>query len=53
VIIPGDSLQINNKSVSQNIYGAVVACQNPSLTYMALAAMPADFAVNEMKKRNL
>jgi choline dehydrogenase-like flavoprotein len=29
------------------------ACQNPSLTYMALTARAADFAVNEMKRRKL
>lgn len=29
------------------------ACQNPSLTYMALTARAADFAVNELTKRNL
>jgi choline dehydrogenase-like flavoprotein len=29
------------------------ACQNPSLTYMALTARAADFAVNELKKQNL
>ena len=29
------------------------ACQNPSLTYMALTARAADFAVEEMKRRNL
>jgi choline dehydrogenase-like flavoprotein len=29
------------------------ACQNPSLTYMALTARAADFAVQELKKRNL
>ncbi len=29
------------------------ACQNPSLTYMALTARAADFAVSEMKKQNL
>jgi glucoside 3-dehydrogenase (cytochrome c) catalytic subunit len=29
------------------------ACQNPSLTYMALTARAADFAVNELKKRTL
>jgi choline dehydrogenase-like flavoprotein len=28
-------------------------CQNPSLTYMALTARAADFAVSELKKRNL
>jgi choline dehydrogenase-like flavoprotein len=29
------------------------ACQNPSLTYMALTARAVDYAVSEMKKRNL
>jgi len=29
------------------------ACQNPSLTYMALTARAADFAVTELKKMNL
>ena len=29
------------------------ACQNPSLTYMALTARAADYAVNELKKLNL
>ena len=29
------------------------ACQNPSLTYMALTARAVDYAVNEMKKQNL
>jgi choline dehydrogenase-like flavoprotein len=29
------------------------ACQNPSLTYMAMTARAADFAVNELKKRSI
>jgi choline dehydrogenase-like flavoprotein len=29
------------------------ACQNPSITYMALTARAVDFAVTEMKKRNI
>ena len=29
------------------------ACQNPSLTYMALTARAADFAVRELDRRNL
>jgi choline dehydrogenase-like flavoprotein len=29
------------------------ACQNPSLTYMALTARAADFALNELKKNNI
>jgi len=32
---------------------ASAACQNPSLTYMALTARAADFAVSELKKGNL
>lgn len=29
------------------------ACQNPSLTYMALTARACDFAVNELKRKNI
>jgi choline dehydrogenase-like flavoprotein len=29
------------------------ACQNPSITYMALTARAADYAVAELKKGNL
>jgi choline dehydrogenase-like flavoprotein len=29
------------------------SCVNPSLTYMALTARAADFAVNELKSRNI
>ena len=29
------------------------ACQNPSLTYMALTARAADFAVRELNKQNI
>ncbi|MDF2772853.1 MAG: oxidoreductase, partial [Geminicoccaceae bacterium] len=32
---------------------ASAACQNPSLTYMALTARAADYAVNEINRRNL
>ena len=32
---------------------ASTACQNPSLTYMALTARAADFAVGELNRRNL
>ena len=44
---------------AQNVFvtdGAAMvssACQNPSLTYMALTARSADFAVTELKKRNI
>jgi choline dehydrogenase-like flavoprotein len=29
------------------------SCVNPSLTYMALTARAADFAVKELKKKNI
>jgi hypothetical protein len=29
------------------------ACQNPSLTYMAMTARAADYAVSEINRRNL
>jgi choline dehydrogenase-like flavoprotein len=29
------------------------ACQNPSLTYMALTARAADYAVSQLKKGNI
>jgi choline dehydrogenase-like flavoprotein len=44
---------------AQNIFitdGAAMtssACQNPSLTYMALTARAANFAVEELKKGNI
>lgn len=42
-----------NVFVTDGAAMASSACQNPSLTYMALTARAADFAVNELKKRNL
>jgi hypothetical protein len=32
---------------------ASTACQNPSLTYMALTARAANFAADELNRRNL
>lgn len=32
---------------------ASTACQNPSLTFMALTARACDYAVKELKKRNI
>ena len=32
---------------------ASASCVNPSLTYMAMTARAANYAVNELKKRNL
>ncbi len=49
----------NQVHASKNVFvtdGACMtsaACQNPSLTYMALTALAADRAVSELKKGNL
>ena len=42
-----------NVFVTDGACMASTACQNPSLTYMALTARAADFAVNEFNRRNL
>ena len=42
-----------NVFVTDGACMASAACQNPSLTYMALTARAADFAVSELKKGNL
>ncbi|GAA0543731.1 GMC oxidoreductase [Chitinophaga japonensis] len=42
-----------NVFVTDGAAMASSACQNPSLTYMALTARGVDHAVNELKKRNL
>jgi choline dehydrogenase-like flavoprotein len=42
-----------NVFVTDGACMASTACQNPSLTYMALTARAADFAVNELKRGNL
>jgi choline dehydrogenase-like flavoprotein len=42
-----------NVFVTGGAFMVSAACQNPSLTYMAMTARAADFAVNELKKRNL
>ncbi len=42
-----------NVFVTDGACMASTACQNPSLTYMALAARAADFAVRELNRRNL
>jgi choline dehydrogenase-like flavoprotein len=42
-----------NVFVTDGASMASSACQNPSLTYMALTARAADFAVSELKKQNL
>ena len=42
-----------NVFVTDGACMASTACQNPSLSYMALTARAADFAVNEIARRNL
>jgi len=44
---------VKNVFVSDGACMTSSACQNPSLTYMALTARAVDYAVNEMKKRNI
>lgn len=44
---------VKNIFVTDGACMTSAACQNPSLTYMALTARAADFAVNELKKMNL
>src|SRR6185437_15782579 len=42
-----------NVFVTDGAFMTSAACQNPSLTYMAFTARAADYAVAELKKRNL
>ncbi|MBA4166770.1 MAG: GMC family oxidoreductase [Chitinophagaceae bacterium] len=42
-----------NVFVTDGAFMASAACQNPSLTYMAMTARAADFAVKELKKGNI
>ncbi len=42
-----------NVFVTDGGFMASAACQNPSLTYMAMTARAVDFAVGELKKNNL
>ena len=45
--------EVQNVFVTDGAAMTSSACQNPSLTYMALTARAADFAVKELKKGNL
>lgn len=45
--------EVQNVFITDGSAMASSACQNPSLTYMALTARAADFAVSELKKGNL
>jgi choline dehydrogenase-like flavoprotein len=42
-----------NVFVTDGAFMTSAACQNPSLTYMAMTARAAAYAVNELKKQNL
>jgi choline dehydrogenase-like flavoprotein len=44
---------VKNVFVTDGACMASNACQNPSLTYMAITARAADYAVSELKKQNL
>jgi len=44
---------VKNVFVSDGSCMTSGGCQNPSVTYMALTARAADYAVNELKKRNI
>jgi len=44
---------VPNLFVTDGSCMASTACQNPSITYMALTARAADYAVNELKKGNI
>lgn len=45
--------EVKNVFVTDGACMTSSGCQNPSLTYMALTARAADFAVNELKRGNL
>ncbi len=44
---------VPNVFVTDGACMASTACQNPSLTYMALTARAADYAIQELKRGNL
>jgi choline dehydrogenase-like flavoprotein len=44
---------VPNLFVTDGACMASSSCVNPSITYMALTARAADYAVGEMKRRNL
>ena len=45
--------EVKNVFITDGACMTSAACQNPSLTYMALTARAADYAVKELKKGNL
>lgn len=45
--------EVNNVFVTDGSCMPSIACQNPSLTFMALTARACDYAVSELKKNNI
>lgn len=45
--------EVKNVFITDGSFMASSACVNPSLTYMAMTARAADYAVNELKKQNI
>jgi choline dehydrogenase-like flavoprotein len=45
--------EVKNVFVTDGSSMTSTACQNPSITYMALTARAAAYAVDELKKQNL
>jgi choline dehydrogenase-like flavoprotein len=45
--------EVKNVFMTDGAVMASASCVNPSLTYMAMTARAAEFAVSELKKRNL
>lgn len=45
--------EVKNVFITDGSCMPSTACQNPSLTYMALTARACDYAVNELKKQNI
>ncbi len=45
--------EVSNVFVTDGSCMPSIACQNPSLTFMALTARAADYAVKELKKGNI
>jgi choline dehydrogenase-like flavoprotein len=45
--------EVSNVFVTDGSCMPSIACQNPSLTFMALTARAADYAVKELKKKNI
>ena len=45
--------EVKNVFITDGACMTSSACQNPSITYMALTARACDFAVKELKKGNL